>query len=171
MPANVDLDMNDLSVRIQARLSLMKNQRNSFEKGWQDISNWEQPWKGRFFVTDVNQARTNTRLVDNTAVTSGRTLASGMMAGISSPSSPWFRLAHPDPEINKIPSVKAWIWEVMRIMQRAMANSNVYNVFHQTYSELGFFSNGSFFIEEDSKSIFRASSFPIGTYYFALGPL
>lgn len=167
--STVDLDMNDISVRIQQRLSLMKKQRLSFEKGWMEIAKWQQPWKGRFFVTDHNDARVNTRLVDNTAVTSSRSLGSGMMTGISSPARPWFKFAHPDPEVNEIQSVKSWLFTVERIMQRAMAQSNIYNVFHQTYTTMGLFSNASFFIEEDEDDIFRATSLAVGTFYFGLG--
>ncbi|MDH8045840.1 portal protein, partial [Klebsiella pneumoniae] len=67
-----------------------------------------------------------TRIVDPTASKAARTLQSGMLSGITSPTRPWFKLATPDPEMMQYGPVKRWLDVVMTRMNDVMNRSNVY---------------------------------------------
>lgn len=156
--------------RYDRRLQALKTERAGWEPSWRDISDWIQPWRARFTVTDADKGnRKNTKLINETPYLSARTLASGMMAGVTSPARPWFKLEVPDPELMESAAVKQWLYEVERRMRGAMGKSNLYNALHQFYSELGTFATSSFIIVEDDEDIFRAVPLTIGSYYLANG--
>lgn len=153
--------------RYLARLSQLKLDRDSYVSQWKDISDFMQPWRGRFFVTDAGRDRSNKKIIDNTGLLANRTQASGMMAGITSPARPWFKLESPDQNMMKLAPVKEWLHEVERRMRIIMGRSNLYNALHQMYGELGLFSTSALLVEEDDDSIIRAVPLTIGSYYLA----
>lgn len=156
--------------RFEKRLKELETERSGWEGAWRDISDWIQPWRSRFTVTEANQGtRRNTKLVNSTPYLASRTLASGMMAGVTSPARPWFKLEVPDPEIMEDTAVKQWLYEVERRMRTALSQANIYNALHQLYTELGTFGTASFIVVDDDEEIFRAVPLTVGTYYLATG--
>ncbi len=154
--------------RFDKRLQALKEERSGWEGSWRTISSFVQPWRSRFCMDDTNKGdRRNNEMVDETPFISSRTLASGMMAGITSPARPWFKLEVPDPDLMESGAVKQWLYEVERRMRTAINKSNLYNVLHQLYGELGIFGTGCMVILEDDEDIFRAVPFTVGTYYLA----
>jgi hypothetical protein len=156
--------------RYDRRLQALKTERLGWEPSWRDISDWIQPWRARFTLTDADKGnRKNTKLINETPYLNSRTLASGMMAGVTSPARPWFKLEVPDPELMESSEVKQWLHEVERRMRGAMGKSNLYNALHQFYTELGTFGTSSFIVVEDDEDIFRAVPMTVGSYYLANG--
>ncbi|WP_227646376.1 portal protein, partial [Klebsiella pneumoniae] len=81
-------------------LGQLKNERTSFEEHWRELAEFIDPRSTRFLTTERNNgSKRNTRIVDPTASKAARTLQSGMLSGITSPTRPWFKLATPDPEM------------------------------------------------------------------------
>lgn len=155
--------------RFERRLSALKAERTGWETLWQDISDWIQPWRSRFYASDANQGdRRNERIINETPLLALRTLASGMMAGITSPARPWFKLGLPDTDAAESPEVKAWMFEVETRMRKALAQTNIYNALHQLYSELGGFGTSAIIIVEDDETLFRAIPLTIGSYWLGL---
>jgi len=156
--------------RFEKRLKELETERSGWESAWRDISDWIQPWRSRFTVTEANQGtRRNTKLVNSTPYLASRTLASGMMAGVTSPARPWFKLEVPDPELMESGAVKMWLFEVERRMRTALSQANLYNALHQLYTELGTFGTAAMVIVEDDEEIFSAVPLTVGTYYLATG--
>jgi len=94
---------------------------------WQEISDNILPRSGRFFTSDRNKGdRRHNKILDNTGTRALRTLAAGMMAGMTSPARPWFRLTTSDPELDESVAVKLWLSDVTRLMQMVFAKSNTY---------------------------------------------
>ncbi len=154
--------------RFERRLTQLKAERWNWEKHWRDLSDYIQPWRGRFVTSDVNEGtRANRRIIDNTGTLALRTLASGMMAGITSPARPWFKLEVPDPGLMESAPVKAWLYDVEHRMRTHLSRSNLYNVLHSLYLELGCFATSAMIIVEDDERIFRAIPLSIGSYYLA----
>jgi hypothetical protein len=61
---------------------------------WRELSDYHLAHRGRFLVSDRNKGhKRNTKQINNASRRAIRTLASGMMAGITSPARPWFKLA------------------------------------------------------------------------------
>lgn len=147
----------------------MKSERSSFISHWQDIANHVSPRRPRFEVTDVNKGdRRNNKIIDSTGTYAARTLAAGMMAGITSPARPWFRLSTPDPELAEFEPVKEYLHDVTRIMSTVFLRSNLYKVLPSTYFDLGIFGTGCQLLEEDFDTTIINYSQPIGSYCIAL---
>lgn len=146
----------------------LKNERSSFESHWRDLSDHILPRRSRFFVEDVNRGDRRTRkIIDSTATLAVRTLAAGMMGGVTSPARPWFRLAVPDQELAENSAVKRWLSEVTRRMTTVFLRSNLYNSLPILYKEMGTFATSAVFIEEDFDQVLRTFPQPIGSYYIA----
>jgi hypothetical protein len=149
------------------RLTGLKSERSSWESLWRDINDFIQPRRGRFFTDDKNKGQRKDRaIVNNSATRASRILASGLMAGLTNPSRPWFRLNTPDPGLNEFGPVKTWLSRIEDIMRWAFQRSNIYLALHSLYKDLTF-GVSAMHVEEDPQRILRAYLFPIGSYAIA----
>jgi hypothetical protein len=145
--------------------SQMESERSSFIPHWRDLGDYILPRRPRFFVTDVNKGeRRNNKIIDSTATLAARTLRSGMMAGVTSPARPWFRMTTSDPDLAEIGSVKEWLHVVGQRMTTIFLRSNLYNALPVIYADLGVFGTSAMFVEEDEDNVMRFFPLPIGSY-------
>ena len=152
------------------RLSSLDRERSSFFTTWQDLASQFAPRRGRFLsgANDSRRgARKDRRIIDNTPLLAARTMASGMMAGISSPARPWFRLRLATETLNEQPGVRAWLDQVQRLMLEVFARSNLYNCLHTLYGELGVFGTGALWVDEDEETVVRGYTLTVGEYWLA----
>jgi hypothetical protein len=112
-------------------------------------------------------SRRDQRLIDNTPLIAQRTMASGMMAGISSPARPWFRLRLANDAANRVPGVKTWLDEVQKRLLHVFARSNLYNCLHTLYGELGTFGSAVLWVDEDHEDVVRGYTLTAGEYWLA----
>ncbi len=141
---------------------------SSFRSHWQDLCDHILPRRARFYVTDVNKGdRRNQKIIDSTATSAARTLSAGMMAGVTSPARPWFRLITGDADIDEQDVVQEWLDEVRKRMMTAMLRSNLYNKLPILYGDLGTFGTAALMILEDEESVFRCYDFPVGSFMIA----
>lgn len=160
-----------LKEQLQKELSQLKQDRSSFEPHWRDLSDWISPRSSRFLKSDVNRGdRRNTKIVDPTATMANRTLASGMMSGITSPTRPWFKLATPDPEMMDYGPVKMWLETVQNRMNDMFNKSNLYQSLPIMYGSLGTYGTSAMAVLEDNEDIIRTYPFPLGSFYIANSP-
>lgn len=153
------------------QLSQLKNERQSFEPHWKELAEYTRPRSTRFNTSEVNRGdRRNTKIIDQEAAKSERTLSSGMMSGITSPARKWFRLATPDPDMMNYSPVKMWLEVVEQRMNEVFNRSNIYQSLPQTYSDIGTFATSALAVLEDNERVIRTVPFPIGSYYIANGP-
>ncbi|APL94096.1 tail protein [Sphingomonas sp. BHC-A] len=119
----------------------MKEIRQDYEPDWKEIARFCQPARSRFLNSETNRSRRlrNSKLFDEYAITSYRTLANGMTSGLSSPSRPWFKLATYDEALMDEPDVRFWLSEVERRMGAFFASTNFYGAAKTGYHELGLF--------------------------------
>ena len=94
-----------------------------------------------------------------------RTLASGLMAGLTSPARPWFVLGLGSPALSAVPEVRAWLDDVQGRMFRVFARSNLYNALAVAYEELAVFGTAALVVTEDAKEIVRAYPLTAGEYW------
>lgn len=158
------VDVRDL----QRRWGELSNERESWMGHWKEISDVLLPRSGRFFLSDRNKGgqRHNT-IYDSTGTRALRTLAAGMMSGMTSPARPWFRLTTPDPELNMRTPVKIWLADVSRLMLMVFAKSNTYRALHSTYEELGAFGTSAKVVLPDFKNVIHHYSLTAGEYAIA----
>jgi len=148
--------------------SQLENERSSFISHWRDLGDYILPRRPRFFVSDTNRGeRRNQKIIDSTATLAARTLRSGMMAGVTSPARPWFRLTTPDPDLAEFGAVKEWLHNVTQRMTTVFLRSNLYNALPTVYGDMGTFGTAAMSVEEDFHDVIRCYPFPVGSYMIA----
>ncbi len=143
-------------------------ERSSWDPHWKEISKYQQPRLGRFFVTDRNQgARRDQSILDNTAMMAHRTQSAGMMSGMTSPARPWFKMALEDTDLMEASRVKTWLYGVNKLMRTIYAKSNTYLALRSCYDELGLFGTWANFVMDDFENVIHHYPMTIGEYAIA----
>ena len=158
----------DLRRHCERRLGALDRERASWFAHWRDLSDHILPRRGAFLGPMGRAdrgARLNGKLLDSTAMLAARTLASGLMAGLTSPARPWFRLGIGSPRLSEVPEVRVWLDDVAGRMFRVIARSNLYNALAVAYEELAVFGTAALVVMEDAKEIVRAYPLTAGEYW------
>lgn len=144
-------------------------ERATFTSHWRELSDYILPRRLRANMSDVNKGdKRNKYIIDSTATAAARVLRSGMMAGITSPARPWFKLTTPDPSLDKFGPVRNWLADAQKIMSTSYLRSNLYNTLPSVYGDLGVFGTSAMYVEEDfTGEVLWTQSFPIGSYMIA----
>jgi len=162
--------MNQDKPRIQMmrRWGALKNERSGWMDHWREISDNLLPRSGRFIVSDRNKGdKRHNAIYDSTATRGLRVLAAGLMAGMTSPARPWFRLTTSDPDLDESAAVKQWLKDVRTQMMLVFARSNTYRALHTMYEELGAFGTASTIIVPDFKNVIHHHPLTVGQYAIA----
>ncbi len=147
------------------RWTALETERSEWREQWRDLSQHLMPRTGRFLLTDRNRGeKRHNRIYDNTGTRAVRTLAAGMMAGMSSPARPWFRLATPDTQLNEQAPVKLWLNTVVKLMREIFAKSNTYRALHGVYEELGIYGTAADVVLPDFDNVLYHFPMTAGEY-------
>ena len=164
------MQSSELRRHCERRLNALDRERASWFAHWRELSDNIMPRRGSFLGVRHRPDRggkRNGRLLDSTAMLAARTLASGLMAGLTSPARPWFRLGLGSPAVSAVPEVRAWLDDVQGRMFRTFARSNLYNALAVAYEELAVFGTAAVVVVEDLKEIVRAYPMTAGEYWLA----
>jgi hypothetical protein len=165
-----DIDNPWLRTYFTNRLGALDRDRTSYWSTWRDLASHFAPRRGRFLTGNDQSTRgqrRDRRILDNTPLLAARVMASGMMAGISSPARPWFRLRFASDTANQDAAVRFWLDEVQRRMLHVFAKSNLYNCLHTLYGELGTFGTAALWVDEDEEDVVRGYTLTVGEYWLA----
>lgn len=165
MPAYTGFDQSKRDRLINLSSTLWTERKTGFDPHWSELDQYLLPRRTRFWTGDKNRGdKRNEKIIDSTGRFAARTLASGLHAGLTSPARPWMKLTTPNPELAKIPVVKAWLHEVTQRMLTIFAQTNLYNIFPIVYGDMGVFGTGAVAILEDTKDLFRCYPYALGSY-------
>jgi hypothetical protein len=156
--------------RVLSRVKKLEDGFNSQKPTLQEISEYVLPYRGQWQGSQGQEQRgkrKGLKIINNTAGRSMSILSSGMMAGLTSPGRPWFKLSTQDPDLSEYTPVRSWLDDVARSMRTVFARSNLYNVLPGVYTELGGFGTSSLQEVDDPMSIVRFYPYTIGTYALA----
>ncbi|HYF57344.1 MAG TPA: portal protein [Burkholderiaceae bacterium] len=153
--------------RVHQRWGALKTERSSWDAHWKEISEYLLPRAGRFFVQDRNKGTRHRSIYDSTGTKALDVLAAGMMAGMTSPARPWFRLTTGDAELDESAAVKTWLADVQRVMLMVFAKSNTYRGLHSIYEELGAFGTAASVVMPDFSDVIRHYPLTCGEYAVA----
>jgi hypothetical protein len=154
--------------KLYTRWGALKTERSSWLSHWKEISDYLLPRSGRYFVQDRDRGqRRHNNIYDSTGTRALRVLAAGMMAGMTSPARPWFRLGTADPDLMKFAPVKMWLDDVTRTMSTVFQKSNTYRSLHSMYEELGAFGTGAAIVLPDYNNVIHHYPLTIGEYCIA----
>lgn len=165
----MQLSQADKRTQYLRRWSALQNERSSWMTHWREISQYITPRTGRFLITDHNQGtKKHNSIYDSTGSRALRVLSAGMMAGMTSPARPWFRLATTDEDLMKSSNVKIWLTKIEVIMRDIFARGNTYRSLHSVYEELGAFATGATIVVPDFQDVLRHYPLTAGQYAIAL---
>lgn len=154
--------------RLAGTMAELKSDRQAFYTLWRELADYILPKRYVWLQTDkdrrARQAK-NPYILDSTGTKAARTLASGMMNGITSPSRPWFKLTIPGLDDEGGP-VTQWLDEVTRRMLMVMGQSNFYNAMAVLYLDLSVFGSAAALIYEDDDDVIRCYNHALGEYFF-----
>lgn len=159
-----------LTVRQQGEILRAQGEaeRGTFLHHWLDLARHILPRRLRISITDVNKGnKRNEAIIDSTATEAAGTLAAGMMSGLTSPATKWFRLTVPDEDLAEQGDVKEWLHEVQTRMEAVFLRSNLYNKLPLLYADVGVFGTHAMAVMDDDEAVIRCYDFPIGTYWIA----
>jgi hypothetical protein len=158
----------ELRKNADTRWRQLEKERTSWLAQWQDISSLVLPRNGRFLVSDRNKGeRKHNKIYDSTGTRALRTMAAGMMAGLSSPARPWFRLTTADPSLDEADSVKTWLAQVTRLLLMVFARGNTNRTLHGMYEELGAFGTAATVVLDDFDTVIHHHALTAGEYAIA----
>lgn len=154
--------------RILKRKASLWNERSSWISHYQEISDYVMPRAGRYFVSDRNRgSKRHNSIYDNTSLRALRVLAAGMMAGMTSPARPWFRLALSDKKLMEQGPVKVWLNECNTLLRDVFNKSNTYRSLHSGYEELGAFGTAASIVLKDFDNVIHHYPLTAGEYAIA----
>src|SRR4029077_11604323 len=87
-------DNYELRQRAENRMAGLRSNRYSWWVHAQELANYFLPRRYKWIITPNQAARgspINQHIIDSTGTLAARTLASGLLAGLSNPSTPWFK--------------------------------------------------------------------------------
>lgn len=165
-------DARSRRARALMRKNAMWTERSSWVEHWREISEYQQPRAGRYFVTDRNKGtKRHQNIYDNTAVFGARTLAAGLMSGMTSPARPWFKLEIKDKDLMESAAVKAWLHDSAALIRSMFASSNTYRALHVMYEELGLFGTATSIVLPNFENVIHHYPLTIGEYAIATNDL
>jgi Bacteriophage head to tail connecting protein len=166
-------DTRTLREKLTQRLGTLKTERSVWLSEWQEIQQLLVPERGRFYRTDRNRGsrsrRRGDRILNETPCQHLDTLASGMAAGLTTPTQPWFRLTVEDTDIAEAQGVRVWLERAERLMGRIFAKSNFYQSIAELYKELGAFGTAALWQDEDFDTVSRFYPLTAGEYSVGAG--
>jgi hypothetical protein len=143
------------------------NIRTDHEDHWQELADFIAPNRYRPDARVQKGQKNRQRIIDPTGGVALRTLQSGMQAGITSPSRPWFRLTTFNRELREVKAVKDWLFVVQTRMREVFAASNFYTTMHRGYGDLGLFGQAPMLINEDRDDYIRCMGTVHGQFWMA----
>ena len=149
--------------------SVMYNQRGAFEPEWKKLAQYILPKRARYYneSDDGESSDDYSDIMNNTATYSATTLKNGMMAGITSPYFPWFRLTTRNQDHSESEDVKIWLEDVRQRMFSVFEKSNLYDTLPIIYGDLGVFGTGVMIMEECLDNVVHFQDLEVCSYYIA----
>lgn len=154
----------------QKRKNMLWSERSGWEGDLLDLIDYLAPYMGRFTPSEANQgdkAKRAKKQLQTAARRSLKTLAAGLMGGMTSPARPWFRLTVSDAKLRENQEVKQWLQKVTDLMREVFSRSNAYRALHQAYTELGAFGTTVSVIMPDFDNVIHIYPITIGEYALA----
>lgn len=158
----------DLRKALSARRSQMDEDFNRWKPLFMELRNNIQPTTARF----EGEGRRETgsylkKIVDPKARRGLQTLSAGLMAGMTSPSRPWFRLGLTDPDLKRAKPVAEWLHTTEQRMYDVLRGSNVYRLLESSYRALGTYGTFGGVLVPNFENVVHGHAFAMGQYRIA----
>lgn len=150
-----------------SRWEELKRIRAPYLNRWQEISKYISPFSGKFNIKEHNQTRSSKYILDGEAGYDVDILASGLMAGASSPARPWFTLQPTNQQLLSSYDVVNYCDTVQKILLKVFSSTNTYNTLQSMYKELALFGISADLVYEDNNQGIKHHLLQAGEYCVA----
>lgn len=154
---------------LEQRKSALKAEFDLIKGDLKDIRDYMHPRAG-MFEEDLNSTKRqlySTKVINNRAAICRRVLSSGMLAGASSPSRPWMKLAAEDPDANKFKPYAEWLDVAQKTLYAIFHRTSLYQRLPHIYSEMPMFGLSPLGVFEDVTKGITHRTHTLGSYYVA----
>lgn len=154
---------------LDTRFSSLRSTRLSWWAHWAQLAENFLPRRYRWFVTPNQSnrgAQMNQNIIDETGLIAARTLAAGLLSGLTSPTRPWFKLGFRNKAVLAYGPVKVWLSQVEQILYRVLAGSNFYQGMGVLYHDEAIFGSAAMICYEDKKDVVRFYNPALGEFFF-----
>lgn len=161
---------NNKRSELDAELQGLKTERYSWWIYWGEVARFLLPRRYRWLVTPNQMNRgspINGAIMDATGTIAARVLASGMLAGVTSPTRPWFKLRIAGYGADEVNPVNIWLADCERRMLHVFQESNFYNAMGVMFFDLAVFGTAPMLIYEDKENVIQCYNPCAGEYYVA----
>jgi hypothetical protein len=150
------------------RYSQLEDDRSSWRAHWMEITDYIAPRRGRYLIESQNSKgrKRTTKIIDSTGTQAMRTMAAGLMSGMTSPARPWHRRKVRE-DLMDDGEVRTWLAQVEKVERAILHKSNFYNSIHTVYTELGSFGTAPLYRQPSFDSVIRFRPFTAGEYVIA----
>ena len=164
--SNFSLDPQSLRQRLQLIAEGLKQERASFDSHWSDLAQHILPKQFRRWISDANKGtKAMEKIVDSIATLAVRDLQAGMLAGMASPSRPWFAITVGDPRVAEDHDAKEWLDGVRHDILRVLSGSNFYTSLGQMFGAEAVFATAAMAIVKDDDDVIRCYGYPVGSFW------
>lgn len=154
--------------KLTRRKTAMWAERSTWDSHIRDVFDQTRPRRTRFSQNQTNKGdRRNQQIIDNTGVIASRVLRSGLVNGLSDPSTDWFKYEPEDLSLFEYGPVKDWVSQLQKVVRRIFAESNVYSALPTIYDELGLAATGCAIVDDDFDTVINLTTFTWGEYALA----
>lgn len=152
----------------EGRLIALRVNRYSWWVHWRELADYFLPRRYKWLITPNQMARgapINQHILTSAGCIFSRNLASGLVSGKSSPTSPWFRLKIGKIDSTQTSPVSLWLAECERLLYLIFAESNFYDSIAVFYYDLVIFGTANLLLYEDFKTVINCINPCLGEYY------
>ena len=157
---------------LEASLSSMRNWRWSWWSHWNRLAEYFLPRRHDWVVVANRMNRgspINDAIVDSTATLAMQVCASGLWAGLTSPSRPWFKLECGIPWEELDRDGRNWLEDTEARIYSILAQSNFYTTMAQCFQDVTVFGTSPVIIYEDYDNVIRCYLPCAGEYFLKVG--
>jgi hypothetical protein len=160
----------DLLLRkhVEGRMIGLRTNRYSWWTHGRELADFFLPRRYKWLITPNQMGRgspINQHILDSSPTLAARNLASGIMFGVTNPTSPWFRFGLGRMNSTSPSPVGVWLKEVEEMMMLVFQESNLYQALAIFYFDLVIFGTASLLIYEDFHNVIVCFNPCFGEYY------
>jgi hypothetical protein len=135
---------------VLTRYARLKADRANLEGVWQEIAELVRPMRADFNVQRQPGERRALQVFDGSPGVAAENLASGLWSMVTNSANEWFRLRHPDEDMNRRAEVALWLDQVTAIMRDTFSagGHRFYAAALENYADLVVFGTAPFFVAE-----------------------
>ena len=179
-PPRDNLDWEILRGHNETRMQMQRSWRSSWIQHWSLCALHICPRRSQWLTEGgidqpvansmVRGLPINQTILDTTPIYASQVCSAGLMAGLMSPSRPWFKLKSAGIDTNQLDRAgQIWLEGVEDKIYTVMSESNAYDSAAQMFEDLCVFGTAPMLIYEDADEIIRCQNPIVGEYFLTIG--